>query len=288
MRCIKKNYIIGAHLSIKKGFAQAVFEANAIGATAFQIFTKSSRAWKAKSITKMEITEWNDALKQTALLKKNICIHSNYLINLASDKQDIIDKSIASLIEECERAAVLEIPIVVLHPGSRGTQSIKEGCYKISQNLSHVLKATEKTIVALESMAGQGTTLGSSLEELAAIIDNVPKKFHSRIGVCLDTCHLFAAGYQLDTKEGYKKFWKSFDTIIGRDFLKVIHINDSKKGFGSHLDRHEEIEKGLIPKNVFIQLMNDQSLTDLPKILETPKNSLDDDARNIKRLLSYL
>jgi apurinic endonuclease APN1 len=158
----------------------------------------------------------------------------------------------------------------------------------VSNGLVEVFENTKTTIIALESMAGQGTSLGSSLEELARIIEEVPKKFHSRIGVCLDTCHLFAAGYRLDTQTTYQEFWKGFDTIVGRDYLKIIHINDSKKEFNSHVDRHEEIEKGLIPKNVFIQLMNDTSLVDIPKILETPKTSLDDDARNIKRLLSYI
>lgn len=285
---LKKNSIIGAHLSIEKGFAQAALNTHTINATALQIFTKSNRTWKSKSITKKEIDDWNEACKEVHLLKKNICVHASYLINLASEKSDVLQKSRAAIIDELERATLLAIPTVVLHPGSRGTQSVKEGCAKISDGLIHAFETTEKTIIALESMAGQGTTLGSTLEELAIIIEYIPKKFHSRIGICLDTCHLFAAGYRLDSQSTYEQFWKNFDTIIGRHFLKIIHINDSKKEFESHVDRHEEIEKGLIPKNVFVHLMNDQSLKEIPKILETPKTSLGDDARNVKRLLSYI
>lgn len=285
---LKKKHIIGAHLSIAKGFAQAAFDAQNINATALQIFTKSNRMWKSKPITKNEIDLWTRACKEVDIKKQNICVHASYLINLASEKIDIAKKSIDALIDELNRANILNIPTLILHPGSCGTQSSKEGCIKISKGITQALKSTQKTIIALESMAGQGSTLGSSLEELAIIIKDIPKKFHKRIGVCLDTCHLFAAGYDLSTKSKYEHFWNLFDTIIGRSFLKIIHINDSKKGFQSYIDRHEEIEKGLIPKNVFIQIMNDTSLKKIPKIIETPKMSLLDDGKNIKRLLSYI
>lgn len=288
MVSVTKKIILGAHLSIEQGFAQAALNTAAIGATAAQIFSKSNRTWQTKPIDHADIKNWDNACKQSNLLKKNICIHASYLINLASEKKLVVTKAISALICELERATLLEIPTVVLHPGSRGDQSTKDGCQMVSNGLVEVFENTKTTIIALESMAGQGTSLGSSLEELAIIIEEVPKKFHSRIGVCLDTCHLFAAGYRLDTQTTYQEFWKDFDTIIGRDYLKIIHINDSKKEFNSRVDRHEEIEKGLIPKNVFIQLMNDTSLVDIPKILETPKTSLNDDARNIKRLLSYI
>lgn len=288
MSKLKKNYIIGAHLSISKGFAQSVFDAKNIHATALQIFTKSNRTWQSKSITQNEIDSWTKACKEVDIKKQNICVHASYLINLASEKIDIATKSIHALIDELERASILNIPTLILHPGSRGTQSIKEGCIKISKGITQALESTQKTVIALESMAGQGSTLGSSLEELATIIKDIPKKFHKRIGVCLDTCHLFAAGYDLESESTYKQFWDLFDTVIGRRFLKIIHINDSKKKFKSHIDRHEEIEKGFIPKNVFIQIMNDKALKLIPKILETPKESLKDDAKNIKRLLSYI
>ncbi len=288
MSKLKKNYIIGAHLSISKGFAQAAFDAKNINATALQIFTKSNRVWKSKPITQDEIHNWTNACKEVGIPKKNICVHASYLINLASEKIDIVEKSIKALIDELHRANILNIPTVILHPGSRGTQSIKEGCKKISNGIIEALLSTKETVIALESMAGQGSSLGSNLEELSTIIKDIPKTLHQRIGICLDTCHLFAAGYDLATKSKYEQFWDLFDKIIGRSFLKIIHINDSKKEFLSCIDRHEEIEKGLIPKNVFIQIMNDKSLEAVPKILETPKKSLLDDAKNVKRLLSYI
>jgi len=278
----KKRLLIGAHLSISQGFAQAALNTKTINATALQIFTKSNRSWSAKKIPHDDIIAWNNACKEVTMEKKNICIHASYLINLASNKPTLINQSQAALIEELDRASLLEVPTVVLHPGSRGTQDISLAIKQIATQLQNVFDATKKTIIAIESMAGQGSSVGSSLEELAAIIFHLPERLHNRIGVCLDTCHLFTAGYDLTQ---YDLFWQKFDTIIGRKFLKIIHINDSKMLFNSHKDRHEQIGQGKIPKEVFFQIMNDASLANIPKIIETPKSSLNDDYKNIKRLL---
>jgi deoxyribonuclease IV len=284
-----KKTILGAHLSIQGGFHKAVENAESIGATALQIFTKSNRMWKSKPISKSELELWFQAIKTHSIAPENIIIHASYLINLGSPTKHVASQSTTALIDELHRAETLGIQTLVLHPGSRLDQDLQTSLDQLATNLTTALdRADSSCSIALETMAGQGSTLGSSFEELATILAALPSKIHKRVGVCLDTCHIWAAGYQFDTPDLYKKMWHHFDKTIGLSYLRAIHLNDSKGAFDSHVDRHESIGHGKIPMHAFKYIMNDKKLKAVPKIIETPKNSLDDDKRNIKTLLELI
>lgn len=286
---IKKNqYLVGAHVSIAGGFFKAIEEGTEIGCTAIQIFTKSNRQWNSKSITDQEAQQFIAAQKNSNI--QVVVAHASYLINLGSATPDVQEKSFKALVDEIKRCQQLNIPYLVLHPGTAETgmrqETIKETGKLINKALEETSHCT--TTVLVETMAGQGKSIGNSFEELATILDQVPHK--KRIGVCFDTCHAFAAGYDFTTKESYNNLFKNFDDLIGLEYLKIFHVNDSKKEIDSHVDRHEDIGKGAIKLSAFEMIMNDPRFTNVPKILETPLTSIaiNDYKRNLETLIKLI
>ncbi len=275
-------------MSIAGGLEQAVKRGESIGCTAIQIFTKSNRQWDAKPLTQEAIDAFKQAFSDSPISAKHVVTHATYLINLGSPDRSISHKSALALSQELERCNALGIPYLVLHPGSH-VDSGEEHCLEqIGDNLNKILdEDTGNTIILLENMAGQGSTMGYTFEQLATMRGLVNNK--KRIGFCFDTCHAFAAGYDLRTPKSYEATWHHFDKVLGLEHLHAIHLNDSKKELGSHVDRHEEIGKGQLGLEPFRLLFNDPRFFDVPKILETPKDTLEDYAHNmetIRKLLS--
>jgi deoxyribonuclease IV len=282
----KKNLFIGAHVSISGGFDQAIIRGETIGATCIQIFTKSNRQWHAKKINTEEALSFIEQQKKSSI--RVVVAHASYLINLGSTTDSTVEKSISALIEELHRCQLLHIPYLVLHPGTLRYEDKQQSLIFIAEQINKVLEQINplRVTLLLETMAGQGSTAGQTFEEIATIINHIHNKKH--IGVCVDTCHIFAAGYTFDTEASYKKLWQQFDKLIGIEKIKVFHINDSKKDCNSHVDRHEDIGKGKIPISAFELLMKDLQFQDIPKILETPKeDEYEDDKRNLATLKKY-
>ena len=278
---MKKNLLIGAHVSISGGFDMAIENGEAIGATCVQIFTKSNRQWKASPIDDSAVQKYKTRLEKSSI--RMVVAHASYLINLGSKNPETLYKSKESLTVELQRCDQLSIPFLILHPGTQHSDNEQESLELVAQCINESINATNKTTLLLETMAGQGTTVGSSFEQLAAIIKRVENK--NRIGVCLDTCHVFAAGYTFQTREEYTKMWGDLDATIGKEYIKVIHMNDSKKELGSRVDRHEHIGQGKIGIEAFGFFMKDTTIESVPKILETPaENGEEDDIRNINIL----
>lgn len=261
------HQLLGAHFSISKGFEQAIKDAESINCTTAQIFLHSNRQWTIKPVEQTTATAFKNFLHASTI--KPLITHAGYLINLASDNEELIKKSCKTLLYELETSHQLGIPFVVLHPGSNA--NVAQGLKNIICNINATLKQSDQTTLLLENTAGQGSSLCWSFEEITTIIKGVDNK--KQIGVCLDTCHTFAAGYDFTTSAAYKKFWEHFNDTIGIENLKAIHLNDSKKGLGSRVDRHENIGKGCIGLEAFSLLMNDKHLATIPKILETPYDS---------------
>ncbi len=281
----KRTLLLGAHISVSGGLEQAFIRGQSIGCTAIQIFTKSNRQWFAKNLTSEAI----DLFKKTwaASIIQSVIVHAAYLINIGSSNPEIVTKSTQALKKELSRCEQLGITYLVLHPGSRGVSPEKISLTQIAEQLDQVLESTPgKTMVLLETMAGQGSNVCYQFEQLASIYQASRNK--SRIGICFDTCHVFAGGYDMRTKETYERTWQLFDAILGLDLLKAIHINDSKKSLGSRVDRHEHIGKGQLGYEPFRLLFNDKRFFDIPKILETPKEQLVDDLVNMKKIVSLL
>lgn len=279
----KKNLLLGAHVSIQGGFEKAIDRAEKIGANCIQIFTKSNRQWRSKEITDQESQLFIDRKKKSTV--KIVAAHASYLINLGSKSNETIQKSIIALAEELQRCEQLHIPYLILHPGTARFEEEQQSLQFLATNIDIALKQskTKKVMLLLETMAGQGSMLGYKFKQLATIIDHIKQK--KRVGVCFDTCHAFAAGYRFDTPEQYKLMWQQFNKSIGIKNIKIFHLNDSKKELGSRVDRHEHIGQGKISNSAFKLLMQDETLKDIPKILETPKeNEFLDDIKNIKKL----
>jgi len=282
---IKQRLLLGAHMSISGGFDKAIVRGESIGCTTIQVFTKSNRQWYARPLTDEEIETFKNTAKQGSI--NPIVAHCSYLLNIGAADKTTHEKSVKSFAEELHRCQQLEIPYLVIHPGSCGKSSEKECLKKIAATLDETFsKLPGKTMVLLETMAGQGSNLGYQFEHLAELYRLSEHK--KQIGICLDTCHIFAAGYKFDTQEHYENVWNQFDNIIGLNLLKVIHLNDSKKELGSRVDRHEDIGKGKIGLESFKMIMNDKRFFDIPKIIETPKEDLNDDLRNMKTLVQLI
>lgn len=284
----KKEILVGSHISSAGSLHLAFQRGQSINCSVMQIFTKSGRTWVAPKLSEDEIENFKDAAKKSTII--TVVAHAGYLINIGSTKSDSVKKSIKSLISELERCELLNIPYLVLHPGSHLGAGQDVGLEQISKNLEIVFDAVPgKTIILLENMAGQGTNLGYKFEQLKQIIDTCKSKYHKRLGVCFDTCHAFAAGYDLSCESGYHETFKLFDKIIGLEYLKAIHINDSYGDMGSKKDRHAPLGKGKIPLDFFKLIMNDKNLWDIPKILETPSdNEMKLWASEIKLLISMV
>ncbi|MBN1549239.1 deoxyribonuclease IV [Candidatus Babeliales bacterium] len=277
----KKPFVCGAHMSIAGGFDKAVQRGASIGCTALQIFTKSNRQWHARPIIQDSIAAFNEALQETGIQKKHIVAHASYLINLGATSQETFEKSHKALKEELSRCDRLGIPYLVLHPGSRGKQELNDALKQISSAIKETLSHHDGTAkLLIETMAGQGTNVGATFEEIAYLLQHI--NHPSQTGVCVDTCHIFAAGYDLRTKITYKNTWKFFDDIIGLHHVKAFHLNDSKTSLTSKIDRHEHIGKGKLGLEPFRLLMNDERFLHIPKLLETPdQHGLKDYERNL-------
>jgi deoxyribonuclease-4 len=277
--------LLGAHQSIAGGYHKAVEIGVQTGCQVIQIFTKNTNQWRGKPIAPQEA----EAFRAAAAAAGIACplAHDSYLINLASPQETLWKKSIAALIDEVERAATLGIPWVVSHPGAYTTTSEAEGLQRIVAALDEVLSRTSDSSagILLETTAGQGTTLGWRFEHLAAILAGVQDD--RRLGVCFDTCHVFAAGYKISTQSNYRATMKQFDKIVGLDRIRAFHINDSVKECGSRVDRHAGIGCGKIGPEAFGWLLRDRRFRSVPMVLETPKgkeNDEDLDVVNLRKL----
>jgi deoxyribonuclease-4 len=261
---------LGAHMSIKGGLDQAIERALSIGCTAVQLFTANARGWKSRTIADSEVRAFRAAAKDFG--PEAILAHDGYLINLASPKNEMIEKSVRAFGEEIDRCDRLGIRYLVMHPGAGLDTPREDALKKVAASFNQILETRKdsKVTVLIETTAGQGSTLGKTFEELRAILDRVDTP--DRFGVCVDTCHVFSAGYDLRDKKNWLKTFRDFDKIIGIDRLKAFHVNDSKKPFGSHLDRHEQIGQGSLGLEAFRLLMNDRRFKKIPMSLETPKD----------------
>jgi deoxyribonuclease-4 len=259
----------GAHMSIAGGLPLAVDRAVAHGCEALQIFSKSSSQWRARPLEAQEIRDFRRRVERAGL--GSVVAHASYLINLASSAPALRAQSLEAFGIELDRAEALGLLGVVIHPGCFTTGTEDDGMRLVAAGVRLVLRQRprQRAMVLLEQTAGQGTSLGWRLEQLARIIEHLDG--HPRVGVCLDTCHLFAAGYDLGSEAGYRETFNAFARLIGRDRLRVVHVNDSKKRLGSRRDRHEHIGQGLIGLDAFRRMVNDRRLRRVPMLLETPK-----------------
>lgn len=259
--------LLGAHLSIAGGLHKACEEASRLGCNALQIFTKNQMQWNARPIHSEDVERFREARRKAGV--DCVMAHDSYLINLASGNSALRAKSLRAFIEEIERCEALGVEFLVTHPGSPTDQGEEEGLRKMVASLRKALSAGGRTRILLETTAGQGSTLGWRFEHLARMIDECDG--HPRLGVCFDTCHVFAAGYDLRTEEGYRRTMAEFDRIVGLGRLLAFHCNDSKQGLASRVDRHEHIGRGKIGSAAFRCLMTDPRFQTIPKVLETPK-----------------
>ena len=279
--------IFGAHESIAGGVFKAIERGQQATCDTIQIFNKSNNQWRAAKLKPEEVDKFFELIEETGVTVATS--HTSYLINIASPDPALNEKSCRSLKEEMERCETLKIPNLVMHPGSHVGSGEETGMNKIAENINRLfdqLPGNNVTLL-LETTAGQGSNLGYSFEQLAYMIDRVEDK--NRIGICLDTCHIFAAGYPLVDPKDYRKTMKQFDEFVGLDRLRIIHMNDSMKELGSHRDRHEHIGKGFIGLDGIRNFVNDKRLKKIPMILETPKGEdLAEDIENLKVLRSLV
>ncbi|MCG6155745.1 deoxyribonuclease IV [Rubinisphaera margarita] len=277
--------LFGSHLSIAGGYYKAADAAAQLDMQTVQIFTKNNNQWRAKPLTDEDAERFKSAVEKAGL--KSCCAHNSYLINLGSANVELFEKSRDAMIIELERAEALGLSGVVMHPGSFVEDTEAGGLKRIAKGIDQVHKATKgfRTELWLETTAGQGTCLGHRFEHLREIIDRV--KQPELLGVCVDTCHIFAAGYPIGTEEEYRSTFQEFDDVIGLDRIRAFHINDSKKPCGSRVDRHDHIGEGHLGLEPFRHLVNDPRFDELPMYLETKKEKRDGvemDAVNLKTL----
>ncbi len=274
-----EELLAGAHMSIAGGLYQAFDRGRQAHCKTIQIFLKSSNQWKAKVLTEEDRTLFQQAQRKSGIAP--VIAHDSYLINLASPDPALYEKSLSAFVEEMERANFLGVPFLVLHPGAHMGEGADAGIQRIAKALAQALKRVGPPVrILLENTAGQGTSLGSRFEELAAIAERISNS--DRVGFCLDTCHAFAAGYDIRTQDGYENTMHAFDRLIGIEKIRAFHVNDSKKDLGSRVDRHCHIGKGFLGLEAFRLLVNDKRFAAIPKILETPKGEgFREDRRNL-------
>ena len=265
--------LLGAHMSVAGGIYKAAEESEAHLCQTVQVFTKNASQWKGKPLSQEDIDNFRRAAKKANL--KNNLSHNSYLINLASPDDEMFAKSIEAFVDEMQRAEQLELDYLVAHPGSHLKTGEEAGIARIANGLDEIHRRCPdfKVMILLEITAGQGTNLGCKFEHMAGILKLV--KHAEKLGICFDTCHAFAAGYPLFPKADYDATWQEFDTLIGIKKLKAFHLNDSKKGLGSRVDRHEHIGKGALGLEPFRLILNDPRFASLPMVLETPKEEGD-------------
>jgi len=267
---MKNQILIGAHTSIAGGLENALFEGRTIGANTVQIFTANQRRWDSKPLTFEGIELWKQAKKETGI--EIVMSHDSYLINLGASDAEILQKSRKAFRAEIERCHELDVTFLNFHPGAATAGNPEECLDRICESLLEMeeLTAKGKTRLLLEATAGQGSTVGWRFDQLAYIIEKV--KGHVPIGVCIDTCHIFVAGYDIRTPEAWDVTLREFDKVLGLQHLCALHLNDSKKGLGSHVDRHESIGEGTIGSESFKFIMTDPRTKHLPMYLETPRD----------------
>lgn len=270
----------GAHMSISGGIANAFARGAQVQCDTMQIFTKSERQWQAKSLTADDLAAYHAEQERTGI--RPVVVHDSYLINLASPKDDLWERSIAAFAEELERCHALHIPYLVTHPGAHTGSGEEAGLLREAEAINRLLDAGVggEVMILLETTAGQGSALGDKFEHLARLIELVQRD--ERIGVCVDTCHIFVSGYDIRTPETYTNTFAEFERIVGTQRIKVFHLNDTEKELGSHVDRHTHIGQGQIGLEAFRMLVNDPRFRDLPMIIETPKaKEMHEDVQNL-------
>ena len=258
---------IGAHVSASGGVENAPLNAMAIGANAFALFTKNQRQWVSAPLTAKSIELFKENCAKSGIAPEYILPHDSYLINLGNPDEEAIQKSRAAFIDEMQRCEQLGLTMLNFHPGSHLNKISVEQCLdEIAANINHALSRTKGVTAVNENTAGQGSNVGNKLEEIRYIIDRIEDK--SRVGVCIDTCHIYSAGY--DIVNDYEAVFSAVDNIIGREYLRAIHLNDTKKPLASRVDRHESIGLGLLGMDFFKRFMKDPRFDNIPIVLETP------------------
>lgn len=276
---------IGAHVSTQGGVENAPINASAIGADAFALFTKNQRQWMSKPLEQSSIDSFKENCAKYGFTPAQILPHDSYLINLGNPDAEGLRKSRESFIDEMRRCAQLGLDRLNFHPGSHLKLITEDECLSlISESINIALDKTQGVTAVIENTAGQGSNLGFTFEQIAQIISKVEDK--TRVGVCIDTCHAYAAGYDIKTPEGFERTWKKFDEVIGVKYLRGMHINDTMKGHGSRVDRHHSIGAGFLGDGAFKMIMSDPRFDNIPLILETPDESLWPD--EIQKLRSWM
>jgi deoxyribonuclease-4 len=277
----------GAHMSISGGVSKAFAQGEQVGCEVMQIFTKSERQWNAKPLPDKEVSAYKAEQERTGI--GPVVVHDSYLINMASPKNDLWEKSTAAFADELERCVLLGIPYIVTHPGAHTGSGEEEGLQREAVALNRLLDdgVGGDVMILLETTAGQGTALGWCFEHLARLIELVTH--HERLGVCVDICHIFAAGYDIRTAETYAATFDEFARLVGLERIKVFHLNDSQQGLGKRVDRHAHIGQGCLGVEPFRLLVNDPRFCQVPMIIETPKEdskSTKEDIENLTLLRS--
>lgn len=264
---------IGPHVSASGGVENAPLNAASVGASAFALFTKNQRQWFSAPLTAKSIDAFKANCAQVGISADHILPHDSYLINLGQPDAESLDKSRRSFFDEMHRCEQLGLKMLNFHPGSHLKLITLEQCLdRIAESINMALDKTQGVMAVIENTAGQGTNVGFSFQHIAHIIGKVEDK--SRVGVCIDTCHTYSAGYDLKSEEGYAQTFREFDETIGAHYLRAIHLNDTKKAFASRVDRHDSIGKGLLGIEFFKRFMKDSRFDDMPIILETPDEKL--------------
>lgn len=263
---VTEKMLIGGHISTAGGIYLSPERAAKFSFRTFQIFSKNQMQWKAKPLLKEDVEKFQNEVKSRGM--KGIMVHASYLLNMATPDLELRSKVIEAFGEEIRRADILGIDYLTFHPGSSNGTSEKEALKSIADNLNQLIKSGQKCTILLETSAGQGKTVGHTFEQLAEILDQIQIK--GKVGICFDTCHVFAAGYDIKSKSGYAETMDRFNSTIGLDKLKGFHLNDSKKGINSRVDRHEQIGDGMLGIDGISNFINDMRFADTPMNLETP------------------
>lgn len=265
--------LIGAHVSVENGVSNAPLNARAIGARSFALFTRNPSRWVSKAISDKEARAFERNCRECGFTPDMILPHDSYLINLGSPDAEKLEKSRTAFLDEMRRCEQLGLTMLNFHPGSHMREIEPDRCLDlIAESLNMILDKTAGVKAVIENTAGQGSNLGYTFEQIARIIDRVEDK--SRVGVCIDTCHAHSAGYDMTTPEAYDRTWREFEEVIGLRYFSGMHLNDTLKAIGSHVDRHASIGTGLLDRAFWTRLMNDPRMDGIPLILETPDDTI--------------